>query len=498
MMKEMDVTSLWIGMLAQLKQALPPTIYNTWIEPSLLPYSYENNQLILDTAQQFLRTYLSKNYLEDLKQAALAVTGTPTEIKLICSAKEPIPTEPAVAETIHITDSREPQSVAKKEPLQPLSLRDTANTIDSAPDLLIKEAKSLPITENTAPENQLDASYTFDNFIVGNSNRLAVAKAFAVADAPGRKEFNPLYIYGASGLGKTHLMHAIGHRILEKFPHMRLRSITSEDFVNEFIKCIQDKNTESFRRQYRNIDVLLVDDIQFLGRGDKDSSKEEFFHTFNKLQQDKKQIVLTSDRPPLDIERMEERLRSRFQSGSVAWIDPPDLETRTAILKTWAEKIHLSIDNESINYIAANVSENIRELSGAFNNIQVLASAEKAPVTLSMTQRAIRYLVNNQEEKKYVSTDEIINTVCQFYSVTYKDIMGKKKTKDIALPRQIAMYLCRELTEHTYPHIGTVFGGRDHTTVMHACSKISQKMNENDHFKESIDKLKQHALHGDN
>lgn len=210
---------------------------------------------------------------------------------------------------------------------------------------------------------------------------------------------------------------------------MRLRSITSEDFVNEFIKCIQDKNTESFRQQYRNIDVLLVDDIQFLGRGDKDSSKEEFFHTFNKLQQDKKQIVLTSDRPPLDIERMEERLRSRFQSGSVAWIDPPDLETRTAILKTWADKYNLSIDNDAINYIASNVSENIRELSGAFNNIRDLASTEHTSITLSLTQRALRYLIQNKTTKKYISIEEIINVVCKFYNINYKDIMGKKRRK---------------------------------------------------------------------
>lgn len=489
-MTELDVTTLWIGMLNKLKETIPPNLYTIWIESSIIPYSYENNILILDTSQKFLCSYLSNNYLDDLKKAAFSVTGVPTTVKLICSAKEsPDTTTPS--KTVDKSDLQPiPKQVKETHTdfeLVPVNMTlSTSEKKKETPSLSIKEAKNISIPST---ENQLDTTYTFDSFIVGNSNRIAFAKALAVAESPGRKEFNPLYIYGASGLGKTHLMHAIGHSILKKFPHMRLRSITSEDFVNEFIKCIQDKNTESFRQQYRNIDVLLVDDIQFLGRGDKDSSKEEFFHTFNKLQQDKKQIVLTSDRPPLDIERMEERLRSRFQSGSVAWIDPPDLETRTAILKTWADKYNLSIDNDAINYIASNVSENIRELSGAFNNIRDLASTEHTSITLSLTQRALRYLIQNKTTKKYISIEEIINVVCKFYNINYKDIMGKKKTKDIALPRQIAMYLCRELTENTYPYIGTCFGGRDHTTVMHACTKINTKYIADERFKNSIDKL---------
>ena len=289
-------------------------------------------------------------------------------------------------------------------------------------------------------------------------------------------------------------MHAIGHQILKNFPHMRLRCITSEDFVNDFIQAIQDKNTENFRQQYRNIDVLLVDDIQFLGQGDKDSSKEEFFHTFNKLYQGQKQMVFTSDRPPLDIKSLEDRLRSRFQSGTVTGIEPPDLETRTAILRTWAQKEKINIDKDAINYIAANVSDNIRDLYGAYNNVLSMASIEKNDVTLSLTQRALKYLVAEKEEKKYITIDEITSSVCRFYSVNYNELMGKKRTKNIALARQVAMYLCRELTGNTYPHIGTAFSGRDHTTVMHACEKITKMMNDSDTFKEMIERLKEKIL----
>ena len=339
-----------------------------------------------------------------------------------------------------------------------------------------------------ASEYALNHKYTFDTFVVGSSNHYAHAACQAVAQNPG-KAYNPLFLYGGVGLGKTHLMHAIGHELLKNFPNMRLLCITSEDFVNEFIQCIQDKNTESFRRRYRNVDVLFVDDIQFLGRGDKESSKEEFFHTFNKLYQDKKQMVFTSDRPPRDIKKLEERLRSRFENGMVTQIEPPDLETRTAILRAWAEKENITCDLDALNYIAANVSENIRKLHGAFIRVLLEASQSKSNVTLPLVKHAIHYITDAQDEKKYITIDEITTYICQHYNINYKELMGKKKTKDIALPRQIAMYMCRELTGNTYPHIGTAFNGRDHTTVMHACSQIRKKIDKDSHFKEHLEKM---------
>ncbi len=487
-MESFDWIMLWTGMLDELKKILPPEIYKQYIESALIPISYEKDTLVLAAPQYFIATYISKNYSKLLNESAQKVTGrniTVTITSMSSNSSKP----PAQQE--------QPPKIISEDDIYSdtihISLFPEKNTV-SADSNHIKEAKSVSSPpEAPTSENNLIPNYTFDNFIVGNSNRIAYSIATSVADAPAQK-YNPLYIYGSSGLGKTHLMHAIGHKILQKFPHIRLRCITSEDFVNDFIQAIQDKNTENFRQQYRNIDVLLVDDIQFLGQGEKDSSKEEFFHTFNKLYQGQKQMVFTSDRPPQDIKSLEDRLRSRFQSGMVTGIEPPDLETRTAILRTWAQKESIQIENDAINYIAANVSENIRDLYGAYNNVLSMASIEGSAVTLQLTQKALKYLVNEKEEKKYVTIDEITKVVCQFYRVNYNELMGKKRTKNIALARQVAMYLCRELTGNTYPHIGATFNGRDHTTVMHAYEKITAAIKNDDNFKDVIERLKKRIM----
>ena len=355
-------------MLEQLKKVLPKPIYETWFVSSLIPTSYENDVLVLAAAQKFVCNFVNKNYADQLNEAAEAVTGRPTTVKLEdMNAPAAEPAKPAETDDLYKDTLFSDEDLPKAPPKKKAEPEPKA--------VMVKEANESisPPPEEPTTEDNLIPNYTFDNFIVGNSNRIAYSIAASVAEAPAKK-YNPLYIYGGSGLGKTHLMHAIGHQILKNFPHMRLRCITSEDFVNDFIQAIQDKNTENFRQQYRNIDVLLVDDIQFLGQGDKDSSKEEFFHTFNKLYQGQKQMVFTSDRPPLDIKSLEDRLRSRFQSGTVTGIEPPDLETRTAILRTWAQKEKINIDKDAINYIAANVSDNIRDLYGAYNNVLSMAS----------------------------------------------------------------------------------------------------------------------------
>ena len=507
----MDLPTLWNQMLTELRPSLPPQIYSNWFAVALIPYSYENNTLTLDTTTQFVCSFISKKYTPLLEQTATRVLGTPTRVVLINSETMDSPedlSEPSEAPTITLPpEPPVPPAPPVVRETPPIS--DTTEWIQTELPAMDSETHHLPPVKQANPaitasalqetlqENNLIDNFTFETFIVGNSNRIAYAAAQAVAEAPAQK-FNPFYIYGDSGLGKTHLMHAIGHRILQNFPNMRLRCITSEDFVNEFIQCIQDKNTESFRHRYRNIDILLVDDIQFFGRGDKESSKEEFFHTFNKLFQDHKQMVFTSDRAPQDIKRFEERLRSRFQSGMVVEIATPDLETRIAILKKWAETEQVQMESSAIEYLASNVSENIRVLNGAFNNVIMLSNTEKKPITLELTQQAIRYLIEDKDEKKYITIDEITSAVCQYYNVNYKDLMGKKKTKDIATPRQIAMYLCRELTGNTYPHIGTAFNGRDHTTVMHACTKVTKLIEKDKHFKEGIEKLKNKITGVDN
>lgn len=526
-----DLTELWIGILTDIRPQVSPQIYDNWFEAALIPCMYENDVLTLDTTSRFVCSFISKKYTNLLETAASHVTGRPTQVRLIYStggettpgpsvspaAPSSAPSTPAAYHP-EKTVSAAPASSFKvleedtirenQEYDEPEWAQTTLEPVDTEnPDTYEYESISLPeirsakdITPPPAAEKPepvpaaqvpvsdgLNSNYTFDTFIVGNSNRMANAVALSVAGAPAQK-YNPFFIYGDSGLGKTHLMHAIGHKIRENFPNMSLRCITSEDFANELIQSIQDKNPESFRQRYRNVDVLLVDDIQFLEN--KEHTQEEFFHTFNKLYQDHKQMVFTSDRPPQNLKKLENRLRSRFQASAVARITPPDLEMRTAILRRRSQSEHIEFQNDAINFIAANVSENIRELEGAFVRVTLQAAEEHSPVTLDIAQRALQDLVQASDKKKYITIDEITKAVCQFYKVKYEDLMSKKKTKSIAFPRQIAMYLCRELTENTYPHIGTAFNGRDHSTVMHACDKVAKAMEKDKNFRTMIEQLK--------
>lgn len=546
----MTPDELWYGMLNEVKKKIPSTMYSTWIESSLILVSYENDIVTIDTAKSFVRAFIKKKYNALLEEAASKVTGRPTKVNIIYSSvdtEEEPPTietpspdsiessttpsqdSPAIEVTPEIEPPKEKRKVSivtgietiRKEDLQPRKKNQSLSDkeLSHEADTLYKEVKLQPETLLTAdgeldfpeirdaqklsvPPNQsvvesdgLGSNYTFDTFIVGNSNRMAHAAALAIAETPAER-YNPYFIYGGSGLGKTHLMHAIGHRIREKYPDMVIRCITSEDFANELIQSLQDKNPESFRQRYRNVDVLLVDDIQFLEN--KEHTQEEFFHTFNKLYQDHKQMVFTSDRPPQDIKKLEERLRSRFQGGMVTCIEPPDLETRTAILRNRAQQSPISFEKDALDFIAANVSENIRQLKGAFAQVSLLASQEHSPVTLELTQKALKDLIQANSTKKYITLDEITKAVCQFYKVKYEDMMSKKKAKSIAFPRQVAMYLCRVMTEQTYPHIGASFNGRDHTTVMHACTKIENIMKEDEHIRRSIEELKAQITNVDN
>ena len=357
-----------------------------------------------------------------------------------------------------------------------------------------KKSTAYNLNFYSSKEKIFNPKFTFDNFVVGNSNTYAYSACMAVAKNPS-SAYNPLFIYGKSGLGKTHLLNAIGIYLLENNENMRILYVSSETFTNDFIKALQEGKAFEFKSKYRKADVLLVDDIQFLES--KEHTQEEFFHTFNKLYKDHKQMVFTSDRPPQNIKKLEDRLRSRFQGGTVVNIDPPDLETRTAILRNRAKIEHLPIDKEAIDYIASNVSENIRELEGAFIRAQMQASVENSPITLEVTQRALQELVKTKQERKYITIDEITKHVCSYYKIKYEDLMSKTKLKKIAFPRQIAMYLCRELTEHTYPHIGAAFNDRDHTTVMYAVNKISKEVKKDDSLRKAVEQIKNSIIHVD-
>lgn len=334
----------------------------------------------------------------------------------------------------------------------------------------------LPTTRQPVLEepmmHMLNPKYTFDTFVIGAANRFAHAASLAVAELPA-KSYNPFFMYGGVGLGKTHLMHAIGHYILEHNPHMKVLYLSSEKFTNEFINAIRDNRGESFRNKYRNIDVLLIDDIQFLAG--KEGTQEEFFHTFNALHEEHKQIVISSDRPPKEIPTLEERLRSRFEWGLITDIQPPDLETRIAILRKKAKAENLDIPNEAMMYIANMIDTNIRELEGALIRIVAYSSLTNQDISAHLAAEALKDILPSGRNR-LITMQDIQQRVGEYYGLKLEDFKARKRTKAIAFPRQIAMYLSRELTDYSLPKIGDAFGGRDHTTVIHAHEKISQQL----------------------
>ena len=331
----------------------------------------------------------------------------------------------------------------------------------------------------------LNSRYTFDSFVVGNNNRLAHAAALAVAEAPATS-YNPLFLYGGVGLGKTHLMHAIGNEILKNNKNAKVLYVTSEKFTNELINAIKDNTNEKFRNKYRNIDLLLIDDIQFIAK--KDAIQEEFFHTFNTLHESGKQIVISSDKPPRDIQLLEDRLKSRFEWGLIADISNPHYETRLAILRKKADLEHIVIDDEILSNIASKVDSNIRELEGALNKIVAHASLANIPITSEMAEKSINDLVTKKE--KVISIDYIQEVVAKYFGIDIKDMKSSKKSNDIVFPRQIALYLCRTVANASFPKIGDEFGKRDHTTVMHAFKKIDKEIKENSNTKLIVDNVK--------
>lgn len=375
-----------------------------------------------------------------------------------------------------------------KTVLQELTRRDMSLKFVVPPDSSPGESQDLPFVQpmrddtQSKPSNgsskdmyssRLNAKYTFDSFVIGQSNRFAHAAALAVSAAPA-ETFNPLFIYGGVGLGKTHLMHAIGHSVTDNDPASRVRYVSTETFTNDMIASISDRRMADFRARYRNADVLLLDDVQFVAG--KEGIQEELFHTFDALHQASKQIVLSSDRPPREIATLEERLRTRFEWGLVSDIQPPDLETRMAILSKKAQDDGLSIPTEVTSYIAQQITSNIRELEGALVRISAYASLVRRPIDFALAKEALRDLFPDSRQDRPITADLIQNTVADYYSLDPVLLRERKRTRAVAFPRQIAMYLCRELTDYSLPKIGEEFGGRDHTTVLHACDKIGKEI----------------------
>lgn len=353
-----------------------------------------------------------------------------------------------------------------------------------------QEANEVEKTEHTIARknnrsSELNSKYTFDTFVIGNGNQMAHAAALVVSEEPGTI-YNPLFFYGGVGLGKTHLMHAIGHQYLTINPDKNVKYVSSETFANDFIGSIQNRTQEEFRKKYRTVDLLLVDDIQFFA--DKEGTQEEFFHTFNALYDDRKQIVLTSDRLPHEIPKLQERLVSRFAWGLSVDITPPDLETRIAILRKKADAERLEIPDDTLSYIAGRIDSNIRELEGALVRVQAFATMQNREITTSLAADALKSMIKTMD--KDVTIRGVQDEVAKYYHITVDDLKGKRRVKAIVTPRQIAMYLARELTQASFPKIGDEFGGKDHTTVLHAHEKIKKMLINDSEIKNEINELK--------
>lgn len=343
----------------------------------------------------------------------------------------------------------------------------------------------IAVTVNDEMSSTLNPKYTFDSFVIGNSNRFAHAASLAVAESPA-KAYNPLFIYGGVGLGKTHLMHAIGHYILQNNPNAKVVYVSSEKFTNELINAIKDDKNEEFRTKYRSVDVLLIDDIQFIAG--KERTQEEFFHTFNTLHEANKQIILSSDRPPKEIPTLEDRLRSRFEWGLIADIQAPDFETRMAILKKKADVEKLNVPNEVMVYIATKIKSNIRELEGALIRIVAYSSLTNREITVDLATEALKDIISNKQNKS-ITIDLIQDVVAAYFNLRVEDLKSQRRTRNVAYPRQIAMYLSRKLTDMSLPKIGEEFGGRDHTTVIHAYEKISESLNKDESLEHTINDI---------
>ena len=443
-----NVQDLWQNILDLIKQKISTPSYDTWFKNTSVDQIQEDT-IIISAQNSFTRDWLETRYKDLISEACLEITGAELNVKFI------------IPDSAEETDNKE----MKK-----------------------KEKKSIAPTQNqTSPKSMLNEKYTFDTFVIGSGNRFAHAASLAVAEAPA-KAYNPLFIYGGVGLGKTHLMHAIGHYVLENDPNMEVVYLSSEKFTNEFINSIRDNKAVDFRNKYRNVDILLIDDIQFLAG--KEQTQEEFFHTFNALHEENKQIIISSDRPPKEIPTLEDRLRSRFEWGLITDITPPDLETRIAILRKKAKAEGLDIPNEVMHYIANQIDTNIRELEGALIRVVAYSSLINQDIDASLAADALKDIIPSSRPKA-ITIQGIQEVVGEKYNVRLEEFAAKKRTKSIAFPRQIAMYLSRELTDFSLPKIGQEFGGRDHTTVIHAHEKISKLISTDQVLSKEIEEIKE-------
>jgi chromosomal replication initiator protein len=459
-------TTPWASVLKAVKTRLNKDVFNTWFKPVKFVGVDDEQHVLTLCAGQVTKDWISMYYSELLEQTLADLDLTNYKIEWEIDPDQPV----------------EPQFESEKEAelvFSPMTSAQGTRPSAAASNYIDIE----PVADNLNPK------YTFEKFVVGSCNQFAHAAAKATAETPGTT-YNPLFIYGGVGLGKTHLMHAIGHSIKARAPHIRVAYITSERFMNELINAIRFNRTSTFRDKYRSIDVLLMDDVQFMAG--KERTQEEFFHTFNTLHNGQKQIIVTSDCPPREIPTLEERLHSRFEWGLIADLEPPDLETKVAILKRKAEMDGIELTDDVAIYIAAKVKSNVRELEGSLVRLIAIASMKGVPISKLLAQEAMKNILD-AERPTGMTMDRIGRAVAAHYNLSVEEMKSKNNSRAIAMPRQVAMYLCKRLTRHSFPEIGREFGGKHHTTVMHSVDKIAALDKEDRNFhselKELIDSL---------
>ncbi len=456
--KPMNQDQLWQAALGELELLISKANFTTWFKNTFI-VSVDGPKAVVGVPNGFTKAWLETKYNPQIIQALTNANGGPVT---------------AVEYRVESRGRVTPGSAAASAPTGP-----------AAPRVVQKVA-------NVSEKTSVDPKYVFDTFVVGKGSELAYAAAKAVADQPGQA-YNPLFLYGGVGLGKTHLMQAIGNHILAKNSQSRVFYVSSERFTNEFIQAVSHGNAEKFKQFYRNVDVLLIDDIQFLAG--KEGTQEEFFHTFNALHQAKKQIVVTSDRPPKSISALEARLVSRFEWGMIADIAQPDLETRTAILSAKCREKNYLLDPEIVQYVASTVQSNVRELEGALNRIIAYHNLNQTTPSLDSVKSLIGAL-SPSLKRGGITPRQVITTVAQFYDIALEDIVGTSRKKELVEPRQMAMYLLREELHASFPAIGHELGGRDHTTAMHACTKVSAQIETNEKLRQDFVLLKQKLYGG--
>ncbi|MFA9556240.1 chromosomal replication initiator protein DnaA [Evansella sp. AB-rgal1] len=445
-----NLNDLWDQALKMIEEKVSKPSFDTWFKFTKADsIDQGTNTITVIAPNEFARDWLENRYFRIITDTLHELTGAELEARFILPKED------------------------KNDDLELL-------------EKIKPPVKAAVETNEDTPKHMLNTKYTFDTFVIGSGNRFAHAASLAVAEAPA-KAYNPLFIYGGVGLGKTHLMHAIGHYVMDHNPGAKVVYLSSEKFTNEFINSIRDNKAVHFRNKYRNVDVLLIDDIQFLAG--KEQTQEEFFHTFNALHEERKQIVISSDRPPKEIPTLEDRLRSRFEWGLITDITPPDLETRIAILRKKAKAENLDIPNEVMLYIANQIDTNIRELEGALIRVVAYSSLINQDMNADLAAVALKDIIPNSKPKT-ITIQDIQKTVAEVFHIRVDELKAKKRTKSVAYPRQIAMYLSRELTDNSLPKIGNEFGGRDHTTVIHAHEKISRLFTTETELQRQIQEIK--------